>query len=143
MAKAGLYLKRESAHQYACMAMKALKRDSALLMTGNMIESVASRFRALGEPQRLRILQVLEGGPKPVNEVVGAIGISQPTVSRHLQALYDAGLVSRRRSGTSTVYFISDSLVFRLCDLMCRSVAAQARAELEEIAWPDRKSARR
>jgi DNA-binding transcriptional ArsR family regulator len=124
------------------MAMKTLKERLALPVTENMIEPVASRFRALGEPQRLRILQVLESGPKPVNEVVNAIGISQPTVSRHLQALYDAGLVSRRRSGTSTLYFISDSLVFKLCDLMCRSVAAQARAELEGIARPGRKPAR-
>lgn len=106
-----------------------------------MIEPVARRFRALGEPQRLRILQVLEAGPKTVNEVVDAIGISQPSISRHLQALFDAHLVSRRRSGTSTVYFICDPLVFKLCDVMCRSVAVQARAELEEIAWPGRKMA--
>lgn len=99
-----------------------------------MIEPVARRFRALGEPQRLRILQVLETGPKPVNEVVEALDISQPTVSRHLQALFDAGLVSRRHSGTSTVYFISDPLVYKLCDLMCRGVARQARVALEEIA---------
>ncbi len=103
-------------------------------MNDRMIEPVARRFRALSEPQRLRILQVLESGSKTVSEVVEAIGISQPTISRHLQALFDAGLVSRRRSGTSTVYFISDPLVFRLCDLVCRSVAAQARAELREMA---------
>jgi DNA-binding transcriptional ArsR family regulator len=129
------------------MAIKALKHNLAIRIADTMIEPVARRFRALGEPQRLRILQVLETGEKTVNEVVDAIGITQPTISRHLQALFDAGLVSRRRSGTSTVYFISDALVFKLCDLTCRSVAAQARAGLAEIALaeraPGRKAAKR
>jgi DNA-binding transcriptional ArsR family regulator len=123
------------------MGMNALTTSTSLPMTDKMIEPVARRFKVLGEPQRLRILQVLETGPKTVNEVVGAIGISQPTISRHLQALFDADLVSRRRSGTSTVYFISDALVFKLCNLVCRSVVKQARVGQEEMAWPGGKTA--
>jgi DNA-binding transcriptional ArsR family regulator len=103
-------------------------------LSDRMIESVARRFRVLGEPQRLRILQVLEAGPKSVNEVVDALEISQPNVSRHLQALFEASLVARRRSGTSTVYSVADPLVFRLCELVCDSVVEQARTGLEEIA---------
>lgn len=133
-----MYPKGEAWHLYASMAINTFRRSRPLGMTGRMIEPVARRFRALGEPQRLRILQVLETGPKPVNEVVEALDISQPTVSRHLQALFDAGLVSRQHSGTSTVYFISDPLVYKLCDLMCRGVARQARVALEEIAGRER-----
>src|SRR6185437_4457987 len=107
-----------------------------------LIEPVARRFRALGEPQRLRILQVLEPGAKAVHEVVTVMGLAQPTVSRHLQALFDAGLVSRRHSGTNTVYFISDPLVFKLCDLMCQDVSKQARAALEDLARPAKKAAK-
>lgn len=98
-----------------------------------MAETVARRFRALGEPQRLRILQVLEASPRNVNEVVRALGASQPNVSRHLQALFEAGLVSRRRAGTSTVYSISDSMVFKLCGLVCEGAIKQARSRLEEL----------
>src|ERR1700730_7570885 len=94
----------------------------AFPLSDRMIESVARRFRVLGEPQRLRILKILEAGPKSVNEVVELLGVSQPNVSRHLQALFEAGLVARRRSGTKTVYSISDPLVFRLCELVCNSV---------------------
>jgi DNA-binding transcriptional ArsR family regulator len=99
-----------------------------------MIDSVARRFRVLGEPQRLRILQMLEKAPKNVNDVAQGLGASQPNVSRHLHALFDAGLITRRRSGTSTVYSVSDPLVFRLCGLVCDSLVERARADLEEIA---------
>jgi DNA-binding transcriptional ArsR family regulator len=101
-----------------------------------MIETVAHRFRMLGEPQRLRILQYLETGPKTVNAVVEELGTSQPNVSRHLQSLFEAGLVARRRSSTCMVYSVSDPLVFKLCALVCDSVVEQARAGLEEMATP-------
>jgi DNA-binding transcriptional ArsR family regulator len=101
-----------------------------------MIESVAHRFRALSEPQRLRILQYLQTGPKTVNAVVEELGTSQPNVSRHLQSLYEAGLVARRRSRTSMVYSVSDPVVFKLCSLVCDSVMKQARTGLEEMAAP-------
>lgn len=122
--------------------MNASSPDRHHRLTGSLIEPVARRFRALGEPQRLRILQVLEPGAKAVHEVVTVMGLTQPTVSRHLQALFDAGLVSRRHSGTNTVYFISDPLVFKLCDLMCQDVSKQARAALEDIARPAKKAAK-
>jgi DNA-binding transcriptional ArsR family regulator len=105
-----------------------------------MAEEVALRFRALGELQRLRILQLLEAGPKSVSEVVGALDISQPNVSRHLQSLFDAGLIARRRSGTSRVYYVSDPLVFKLCELVCDSVVEQARAGLREVAMAGARS---
>ena len=92
-----------------------------------MVELVARRFRMLGEPQRLRILQVLEGGEKTVNQIVDALAGNQPNISKHLQALSEAGLVSRRREGNSIIYSISDPVVFKLCELVCRSAAKDAR----------------
>jgi DNA-binding transcriptional ArsR family regulator len=105
-----------------------------VLLNDKMIEPVARQFRVLGEPQRLRILQLLETGPKSVNQVVEALGVSQPNVSRHLQALLEVGLVTRRARGTSAVYSVSDPVVFRLCELVCRSVADRVRTDLQEIA---------
>jgi DNA-binding transcriptional ArsR family regulator len=111
-------------------------RQRLFPLTEKMIESVAHRFRALGEPQRLRILQYLQGGPKSVNEIVQELGTSQPNVSRHLQCLFEAGLVARRRSTTSMIYSVSDPMVFRLCSLVCDSVVETARLGLEEMAAP-------
>lgn len=109
-------------------------KTRAFPWNARMIDSVARRFRVLGEPQRLRILQILEKAPKNVSDVAQGLGASQPNISRHLRALFEAGLITRRRSGTSTVYSVSDPLVFRLCGLVCDSLVQRARADLEEIA---------
>ncbi len=112
-----------------------------------IITAVARRFRVLGEPQRLRILQVLEAGPQTVTQLVEALQANQPNVSRHLQALFEAGLIARRRSGNSIIYSVSDPMVFRLCELVCNNVVERARAEMAEIvmsvgAAPAKRSSR-
>ncbi len=99
-------------------------------LTDEMINEIAQRFRVLGEPVRLRILQVLEAGEKTVSQVVEALNGNQPNISRHLSALYEAGILARRREGNSTYYLIGDPMVFKLCDLVCASARAQAREKL-------------
>ncbi|MHB8303235.1 MAG: ArsR/SmtB family transcription factor [Acidobacteriaceae bacterium] len=87
----------------------------------------------LGEPYRLRLLQILEPGEKTVGELVSALDGNQPNVSKHLQMLHDAGLVGRRREGTSIYYGIADPMVFKLCDLVCQSAAEKAREEFDQL----------
>ena len=96
------------------------------MIHAKMVELVARRFQVLGEPCRLRILQALQGGPRTVNEIVGDLDGNQPNISKHLQILFDAGLVGRERSGNSVFYSIADPVVFKLCELVCRSTARQA-----------------
>jgi len=103
-------------------------------MSDKMMELIARRFRTLGEPYRLRILQELETGEKTVGELVAELDGMQPNVSKHLQILYDAGLVSRRRAGTSMLYAISDPMVFKLCELVCRSETQKSRREFEALS---------
>jgi DNA-binding transcriptional ArsR family regulator len=103
-------------------------------MSGKMLDVVARRFRTLGEPYRLRILQELESGEKSVGELVATLDGNQPNVSKHLQILFDAGLIGRRREGTSIFYAISDPMVFRLCALVCSSEAEKSRREFEELS---------
>jgi len=102
-------------------------------MTDKMLAVVAKRFRVLGEPFRLRLLQQLETGEKTVNELVEALDGNQPNVSKHLALLHDAGLVARRRDGTSVLYCIDDPVVFKLCELVCRSEAEKSRREFEDF----------
>lgn len=98
-----------------------------------MLELVARRFQMLGEPFRLRLLQLLECGERTVGELVVALDANQPNVSKHLQMLHDAGLVSRRREGTSIYYGIADPIISKLCELVCRSTAEKARVEYDEL----------
>jgi DNA-binding transcriptional ArsR family regulator len=98
-----------------------------------MMEVVAARFRALGEPLRLRILQVLEEGEAPVGEIAERLEANQSNVSRHLQNLRDAGLIARRREGSNIFYSISDPTVLKICRLVCERAEADFRNEFAEI----------
>lgn len=91
-------------------------------MTAPLRELVASRFRVLAEPARLRILDVLRDGELAVNEIVERTELSQANVSRHLRQLHDFGFVKRRRDGLHVHYAIKDRKVFQLCDLVCGQV---------------------
>jgi DNA-binding transcriptional ArsR family regulator len=116
---------------------------ATLPMTEASLELVARRFRILGEPFRLRILHQLEQGEHTVNELVDSLDASQSNVSKHLQLLYDAGLVTRRRDGNSILYSIGDPIVFELCRIVCHSEAENRRRDLKELTRPlGRKAAR-
>lgn len=54
----------------------------------------AATFAALGEPSRLRIVDLLRNGPLSVGEIVEALGIRQPQVSKHLRVLGESGIVT-------------------------------------------------
>jgi DNA-binding transcriptional ArsR family regulator len=107
-----------------CAIMKAMagKKGKHESLSPEAIELVAARFRILGEPIRIRILQALQEGEKNVSELVSAVGSTQPNVSKHLRLLQDAGIVGRRQEGNSVYCFISDDSVLSLCDAVCGSV---------------------
>ena len=63
-----------------------------------------SPFEALAEPNRRRILDMLRGGERPAGDLVDALAISQPGVSKHLKLLREAGLVSMRAEGQRRLY---------------------------------------
>jgi DNA-binding transcriptional ArsR family regulator len=101
-------------------------------LTPEAIELVAARFKVMGEPIRLQILQSLDGGEKSIGELAGELGASQPNVSKHVRILQDAGMVSRRQEKNMVYCSIADPRVFELCDVVCSSlrerVAQQARS---------------
>jgi ArsR family transcriptional regulator len=101
-------------------------------------ERVASRFRALGEPMRLRILEHLFEGPASVNEILDAVGGTQANVSKHLSCLYAAGLLARRKEGTRTVYSIADPSLQKLCALVCDGVQKGDQRLVEAWSEPAR-----
>ncbi|MGA9416239.1 MAG: metalloregulator ArsR/SmtB family transcription factor [Terriglobales bacterium] len=79
------------------------------------------------------MLQTLQGGAMTVNQIVSELDGKQPNISKHLQILFDAGLVGRARSRNSVFYSVADPVVFKLCDLVCRSTARHA-AHLQQYA---------
>ena len=90
-----------------------------------LVELIAQRFRVLGEPMRIRLLDCLRGCDATVTELQEALGASQQNVSKHLGILHAAGMVSRAKHGNTVRYAISDPGVFELCDQVCGSVSRQ------------------
>ena len=106
---------------------------SPLRQSDKMIDLIARRFRLLGEPFRLRLLQALEPGERTVGDLALELDGNQPNVSRHLQLLHDAGVVSRRRDGNSIYYGIADPMVMKLCDLVCQSAVERVREDYQDF----------
>jgi DNA-binding transcriptional ArsR family regulator len=91
----------------------------------DLAELIARRFRALGEPLRVRMLDLLRDEELSVSAVATGLGASQQNVSKHLAVLVDAGMVARRKDGTHVYYRIADEGVFALCEQVCGSLQAQ------------------
>lgn len=106
--------------------------DISRPLPDSLVELVAQRFRVIGEPMRIKLLDRLRVGSATVGELVEALGASQQNVSKHLGVLHQAGIVSRVKEGTSVRYAIADETVFALCEQVCGGLRDQL-AELDSI----------
>jgi DNA-binding transcriptional ArsR family regulator len=87
-----------------------------------LVELIAERFRTIGEPIRIRILERLRDGEATVQELAQHVDTSQQNVSKHLGTLSRSGIVGRRKDGTFAYYRITDESVFALCEQVCGAV---------------------
>ena len=94
-----------------------------------LVEHIAQRFRVLGEPTRIRLLDALRDGPSTITELQEATGASQQNVSKHLGLLVEAGMVRRDRSANRALFSIADDTLFDLCEQVCGGLRRQV-AEL-------------
>ena len=93
--------------------------------TIQVFERVAHYFSLLADPTRLRILSCLCGEERPVNDVVMKIGLTQANISRHLNILYRAGVVDRRRDGNLVYYRVVDPNFVDICRTVSITVASR------------------
>ena len=93
-----------------------------------LAELIARRFRALGDPLRVRILDLLREQELSVTALADRLGAGQQNVSKHLAVLVDAGMLARRKDGTHAYYRIADEGVFALCEQVCGSLQIQLAA---------------
>lgn len=87
-------------------------------MTGHELERIATHFRLLGEPMRLKILQALCQEPRTVNDIVAAVDATQANVSKHLSLLATAGILTRQKDGQCVYYGLKDELTLKMCALV-------------------------
>jgi ArsR family transcriptional regulator len=93
------------------------------VVDGEELDRMATRFRLLGEPMRLRILQAVCKGPRSVNGIVAATGSTQANVSKHLALLAAGGVLTRKKQGQCVYYGMKNRLVMKLCELMHSQLA--------------------
>ena len=96
-----------------------------------VLQQIALRNRAMGNPVRLLILEVLRRGEASVSEILSKVGGSQANVSKNLGVLWAAGLVRRRRSGTRVDYRVSDEGLVAIVRVMTEILARQAGPEMD------------
>ncbi len=91
-------------------------------LNDKLFGGMAERFKVLGEPGRLRILDALRDGELTVGDLVEKTGLNQANLSKHLQLLHGLDFVARRKHGLFVYYQLADDSVFKLCDIMCRRI---------------------
>jgi DNA-binding transcriptional ArsR family regulator len=94
----------------------------------DLVELIARRFRVIGEPMRIRLLDRLRDGEATVGELSEALSASQQNISKHLAVLADVGILGRRKEGNHVYYRVVDEGVFALCEAVCGSVQQQVRS---------------
>jgi DNA-binding transcriptional ArsR family regulator len=98
-----------------------------------LVELIARRFRVLGEPMRIKLLDRLRGQEASVQDLTDSIGSTQQNVSKHLNILRQEGIIGRRKEGNFAYYSIVDEGVFALCEDVCGSLAEHLES-LREVA---------
>lgn len=106
-------------------------RNPWLGMAPDFVRAVAAdRLKALGHPDRLRIVEALAAGPMNVSEIAASVRMPNATVSRHLRVLADAEVVRCSRRGSFVLYVLADRDVARLALVAYRGAGSQAQRRL-------------
>ncbi len=98
----------------------------------DLAEMIAARLRVIGDPTRIRILDLLRDEELTVTEITERLGTSQQNASKHLGLLLQAGILARRKEGNSSIYSIADAGVYELCEQVCGGLQLQL-AELTAL----------
>ena len=114
--------------------MPAKAKTAPPAVSDEALAMIASWFRVLSEPSRLKILRALEEGEKNITELVTATGLTQANVSRHVQSLVDAGIVGRRKVGLVTICFISDPSIHELCNTVCANLQERLSQQVKRLS---------
>lgn len=99
------------------------------LESDEVFELAAEVFRIMSAPMRLKIISALCNGEKNVGELLAEIPTTQPNMSQHLNTLYKAGVLGRRRDGVQIYYRIINERVVTLCRAVCTQIAIETVGE--------------
>ena len=98
-------------------------------------------LKALGHPERLRIVEYLKSGERTVGEIQKGVGLSQPITSQHLRYMKSKNILRSRRDGTFFYYSIASDLIYKLlsCVNSCKISLESGEKRLQDF-FPEIKS---
>ena len=88
-----------------------------------VFEKAATLFAVLSKPIRLRIISELCQGERNVGQLLCSIEVAQPNMSQHLNMMYRAGILGKRRQGAQMFYRIAEETAVMACRTVCTQVA--------------------
>jgi ArsR family transcriptional regulator len=94
--------------------------------TDEVFELAAEVFRVMSAPMRLKIISSLCNGEKNVSQLLEEIDTTQPNMSQHLNTLYQAGVIGKRREGVQIFYRLINDRVVTLCRAVCTQIAIES-----------------
>ena len=117
------------------LGVKAIKKKATPKKSSDsmdaMFELAAETFRVMSAPMRLKIINCLCDEEKNVGQLLEAIETTQPNMSQHLNTLFKAKILGRRREGVQIYYRIINERVVTLCRAVCTQIAIDS-----DIAHP-------
>ncbi len=103
----------------------ANRAASSSLEADAVFDQAAEVFKVMAAPIRLKIISALCHGEKNVTQLLGEIDTTQPNMSQHLNTLYQAGVLGKRREGVQIHYRIVNERVVTLCRAVCTQIAME------------------
>lgn len=105
---------------------KKSTEEQSIAVSDEQIEKAAEVFRVMSAPMRLRIISCLCQGEKNVGELLSDIETTQPNMSQHLNTLYLAGILDKRREGVQIYYRIVNNHIVNICRAVCHQTDVDA-----------------
>ena len=107
------------------MAKRQAAQQGGGVESDEVFELAAEVFRVMSAPMRLKIISSLCNGEKNVSQLLEEIDTTQPNMSQHLNTLYHAGVIGKRREGVQIFYRIINDRVVTLCRAVCTQIAIE------------------
>lgn len=105
------------------MPLQPITTDTPkMVKTDQTFESAADLFRVMSAPMRLKIINCLCDGEKNVSYLLTQVKTTQPNMSQHLNTLYQAGILGKRRDGVQIFYRILDQRIVSICEAVCHEI---------------------
>ena len=111
------------------MARRQAVQETDGVESDEVFELAAEIFRVMSAPMRLKIISCLCNGEKNVSELLEEIDTTQPNMSQHLNTLFNARVLGKRREGVQIYYRIINDRVVTLCRAVCTQIAIQAESK--------------